>query len=308
MAVFLGIDGGGTKTTCAVADDATVLASATAAGSNIVRLGEAQARASLREVIEKACSSAGVDPSRVQRTVMGAAGASVPDVRARLRTIIGEVAGGEVEIVGDMVIALEAAFAGSPGVIVIAGTGSIAYGRNQQGITARAGGWGYAISDEGSGHWIGRRAVSAALTAHDSGSDRLLTAILSAWNLSSVDELVKVANASPPPDFAQLFPVALEHLGSTRSGSVWRIFDDAGQELAKLAAIVLRRLWPQESRVTVAVMGGVFAHAPLVRKSFEAVVQKSWPGVTVKPEKAEPVEGALWLARRPAAAPLSRSI
>ena len=60
-------------------------------------------------------------------------------------------------------IALEAAFGSGPGVIVIAGTGSIAYGRNREGQTARAGGWGFAISDEGSGHWIGRTAVAAAI-------------------------------------------------------------------------------------------------------------------------------------------------
>ena len=64
-------------------------------------------------------------------------------------------------------IALEAAFGSGPGVIVIAGTGSIAYGRNREGQTARAGGWGFAISDEGSGHWIGRTAVAAAIGAWD---------------------------------------------------------------------------------------------------------------------------------------------
>ena len=79
---------------------------------------------------------------------------------------------GEIEVVGDMVIALEAAFGGDPGVIVIAGTGSIAYGRNSKGQTARAGGWGFAISDEGSGQWIGRAAVAATVRALDLGRRR----------------------------------------------------------------------------------------------------------------------------------------
>ena len=302
MALFLGIDGGGTKTTCAVADDRSVLATATAGASNIVRVGEGEARASLRKAIADACCSASVEPSRVQRTVIGAAGASVPGVRDSLHSMIGEVVGGDIEVVGDMIIAMEAAFCGGPGVIVVAGTGSIAYGRTARGDTARAGGWGYAISDEGSGHWIGRRIVSAALAAHDSGSDVLLQPILSAWKLSLFEELVKMANASPPPDFAELLPVALNVLQSTRSGSLWRIFEDAGHELGKLAATVLHRLWQQETKVTVAAAGGVFAHAPDIRKSFEASVLKAWPWSTFMHDLPEPVEGALWLARHPAAA------
>ena len=301
MPIFLGIDAGGTKTTCAVANETSVLATATSGASNIVRVGETEARASLREAIAKACSSAGVDRRGVERTVIGAAGASVPQVRSRLLETICGMVSGEVEVVGDMVIAMEAAFEGAEGLIVIAGTGSIAYGRTAQGETARAGGWGYAISDEGSGHWIGRRTVSAALSGHDNGSDALLARVLRAWNLSSMDELIRMANASPPPDFAQLFPLAIELLGSTCSGSIYRIFDEAGQELAKLAASVVHRLWTEQTQITVASVGGVFAHAPLVKKSFQTAMQKAWPWVTIRQDIVDPVHGAVWLARRSAA-------
>src|SRR5512146_1440863 len=181
--LFLAIDGGGTRTTCALAEDSFVLATATAPGSNIVRLGEAEARKNLHAAITQACRAAGADPATVDHTVIGVAGASVPQVAGAIRRILAEIVAGEITLVGDMVIALEAAFAGQPGVIVIAGTGSIAFGRNPAGQTARAGGWGYAISDEGSGHWIGRSAVTAALRAHDAGRDApLLSAILRAWD------------------------------------------------------------------------------------------------------------------------------
>ena len=104
----------------------------------------------------------------ISRVCVGLAGAARPEISELVRgmvseTLSGEIKPAEIKIVGDMVIALEAAFGSGPGVIVIAGTGSIAYGRNSKGQTARAGGWGFAISDEGSGHWIGRTAVAAAL-------------------------------------------------------------------------------------------------------------------------------------------------
>src|ERR1700730_5382148 len=106
-----------------------------------------------------------------------------------------------MEVVGDIVITLEAAFGPGPGVIAIAGTGSIVYGRDANGQTARAGGWGFAISDEGSGPWAGRRAIAAILSAHDQGLETALSAmILQAWKLNTIDDLVQQANSTPPPD------------------------------------------------------------------------------------------------------------
>ena len=164
---YLGIDGGGTKTTCAVGDDAHLLASATAGPCNIVRVGESEARQSLLHSIRQACAAAGIAPAEVAHTCVGGSGAARPELAAIVRSIVAEIIPTPIDVVGDIQIALEAAFDAGPGVIVIGGTGSIAYGRNAQGKTARAGGWGFAIGDEGSAHWIGRAAVSAVLRASD---------------------------------------------------------------------------------------------------------------------------------------------
>ncbi len=196
--LYLGIDGGGTQTTCAVGDDLRVLATSVAGGSNMVRVGEPEARANLREAITKACAAAGVSPATVEATVIGIAGASVPPVKSAVAAMIGDLVRGEIEVVGDMVIAMEAAFPGLPGVVVISGTGSVAFGRNHLGEAGRAGGWGSAISDEGSGYWIGRAAVSAVLRAHDAAaSTTLLRGILDCWRLNSLGELVQKGNAAP---------------------------------------------------------------------------------------------------------------
>src|SRR5208282_5946618 len=130
-------------------------------------------------------------PDRIRAICIGAAGAARPEIAAKIRSILAEltpeIAHANIEIVGDTVIALEAAFGAGPGVIAIAGTGSIVYGRDAAARTARAGGWGFAISDEGSGHWIGRRSISAILSARDQGLETKLTSlVLQAWKLTAL--------------------------------------------------------------------------------------------------------------------------
>ncbi len=300
MALFLGIDGGGSKTVCAVGDERSSLGFASAAGSNIVRLGEAQARSSLQSAVGQACAAAGVAPSAIAQTCMGVAGASLPHISETIRHILSELVSGEIIVVGDMMIAMEAAFGGGPGMVVIAGTGSIAFGRNPRGETARAGGWGWAISDEGSGHWIGRLAVSAAMRALDSGqTTSLMVHIMKRWHLAAHDDLAAKANALPQPDFSQLFP---EVLAASQEGDAvaQEILMCAGRELAQLAKIVMRRLWSGEEAVAVAMAGGVFEHSGAVRQAFCNSIHAERSMVALKAEIVSPVAGSLSLARKAA--------
>ena len=193
--------------------------------------------------------------------------------------------------------------------IAIAGTGSIAYGRDAAGHTARAGGWGFAISDEGSGHWIGRRAISAILNARDQGLETTLTSlVLQAWKLTSLDDLVQQANSTPPPDFPRLFPIVLR--AADAADAIARdLLADAGAKLANLAAIVVRRLAPHApptmlpvamlpvAMLPVAMTGSVFRQSPYVRQVFYNALQTSFPGIEVRQDLADPVEGALARAR-----------
>lgn len=298
MAYFLGIDGGGTRTTAVLGDEHSVLAEAAAGGSNITRVGEERAREAIGQTILEVCARTGIQPSQLQRVVAGVAGASREQVSERLRAIIAEITPAEAEIAGDMVIAHHAALGGDPGVIVLSGTGSIAYGRNEHDETARAGGWGFAVSDEGSGHWIGRAAVKSALRAYDAGEDaRLLRAIFQRWRVNSVDELVRAANGLPPYDFSLVFPDVLElaNAGDKHSRS---LLINAGEELAKLALVVLRRLFPAKRAVRIAVAGGVFRNSQLVCDVVASEVIADWPGATVEQTTASPAIGALSLARR----------
>lgn len=303
MPYYLGIDGGGTKTTSAVGDETRLLASATAGPSNVVRVGEFQTRESLQRSVRQACAAAGITPAQVSRTCVGGSGAARPELAEIVRRALAEILPTPIDVVGDMQIALEAAFDAGPGVIVIAGTGSIAYGRDPQGKTARAGGWGFAIGDEGSAHWIGRAAVSAVLRAADRGEEipeahtqSLSAALLKAWGVTSLVDLARAANLIPPPDFAALFPViALSH-----DDLATQVLTNAGMELASVAAIVIRRLFSNGdiASVPVAMIGGVFRHAVPVREVFYNELRSADARVEVNPQVVEPVDGALRIARR----------
>ena len=308
MPYYLGIDGGGTKTACAVGDESRLLATAIAGPSNIVRVGESETRESLEQAVRQACAAAGITPAEVVRTCIGGSGAAHPELAAKVRQILAAILPTPIDVVGDMQIALEAAFDTGPGVIVIAGTGSIAYGRDPQGNTLRAGGWGFAIGDEGSAHWIGRAAVSAVLRAADRNAEApenstapdptLAAALLKAWNVASLPDLARAANAIPPPNFAALFPA----VAASRDDLAMQVLTRAGGELAQVAAIVSRRLFPvgEIKTVPVAMIGGVFGHAPLVRQVFCNELRRLDPRVEINPQVVEPVEGALRLARRAA--------
>ncbi len=215
-----------------------------------------------------------------------------------MHDILSGLVSGKIDLTGDMVVALAAAFGAGPGVVVISGTGSIAYGRDAQQQTARAGGWGFAISDEGSGHWIGRNAVSAALRTRDEGrSSQLFEAILKAWKLSSQEQLIVTANTSPAPDFANLLTAVLT-AAEAGDGTARGILTQAGMELAAIAKIVIRKLFADcAASVPVAMAGGVFQRSPMVRQVFHNTVRSEYPTCDIKPVVVEPVHGALDLAR-----------
>jgi N-acetylglucosamine kinase-like BadF-type ATPase len=304
---YLGIDGGGTKTTCAVGDELRLLATATAGPSNIVRVGEARARESLHQAVRQACIAAGITPEQVARTCVGGSGAARPELAEIVRRALAEILPMPIEVVGDMQTALDAAFDTGPGVIVNAGTGSFAYGRNREGATARAGGWGFAIGDEGSAHWIGCEAVRAVLQATDRTSANARTAfehtpfveaLMKTWGVTSLSDLARAANSIPPPDFAALFPA----VAASEDELALKVLSMAGRELAEVASVVIRRLFVAEEvkTVPVAMTGGVFRHSVITRDDFYNELRALDPRGEVNPNVVDPVEGALRMARRAA--------
>lgn len=297
MQYFLGIDGGGSKTRSLLGDEKSILASGSSSGCNIVRVGEACAQDSLTSAVHEACVQAGISPREITRTCLGAAGGVRPEIIAALRRIMAAVAGGEVEITGDMQIAFEDAFGQDAGIIVIAGTGSIAYGRNSEGKTARAGGWGFAVSDEGSGHWTGVEAVRMSLHARDRGEvPGLLTDLISALGVQRFEDFIVRVNGDPAPDFSAFFPVVLT--AADAGDPVARdILNRTGCELANLACNIAQQLFKSEHEISVATHGGVFSNSAEVRKSFARRLNSICPAATHVARTIDPARGALQRAR-----------
>jgi N-acetylglucosamine kinase-like BadF-type ATPase len=310
MGIFVAIDAGGTKTQCLIADGTRVLARAATGTVKLMRVSEVEATARLQAMLAEAAAAAGVSLGQVDRTCFGLAGVSGPVVQAWARRAVGAMVAGELVLCGDEEIALEAAFAGGEGILVIAGTGSNAIGRTASGEVFGAGGWGPVLGDEGSGYWIGLEAMRAALRAQDrigvgGGATGLLREIEREWGLSSVAELVAVANqrgGASPPDFAALAPV-VARCAEASDALAAGVLERAGEELAELVSVVFHKMSGRAeaepgAEMGVAFTGSVLAHIAVVREAMVARLAVAVPGARVGGAAVDPLDGALWRARR----------
>jgi glucosamine kinase len=299
MAFVLGIDGGGSKTTAVVSNGFSVFSGDSLKGCNLNFNSPEQSYEALAEAVHKALEAAEISPANVDSVCAGVSGAASPEIANTLAELLsGMLPRAAIRVVGDTVIALEAAFGSGPGVVCISGTGSAAVGRNERGELTRAGGWGRMVSDEGSGHWIGQRAVSRCLRAMDQGrSSQLITAIMKHWRIATREQLVHHCHREPVPDFSELFPIVLA-VAETGDAIACEVLNAAAVELARITQVVLRRLWTGRSIQQVAVTGGVFTRSSRVRHVFGNVIHADRPEVQIRLSKRQPVEGALQIAWR----------
>src|SRR5256885_3483953 len=189
----LGIDAGGTKTVCLLADSqGTVVAEGRGAGANLHTAGELAVEKVLHEAMEAAIGDRAITPAAI---CLGIAGVDREDEARTVRAIMRRIGyKSRVLVVNDALIALVAGAQDAPGIVIIAGTGSIVYGRNAAGEAARASGWGHMIGDEGSGYWIGREALAAVMRAADGrGPATALSAdILAYFQVTDVSRLPRI--------------------------------------------------------------------------------------------------------------------
>lgn len=298
MTHVLGIDAGGTKTRALLANqDGAVVAAASGPGANLRTHGELEVEKVLHALVEQTEGEAGVKADAI---ALGIAGADRADDQEVLRAILRRIGfGHRVVVTNDARIAF---VAGSPlrvGLAVVCGTGSIAWGRNARGEIARAGGWGWHVGDEGSGFWIGERAIRAALRASDGrGQETALTAaLLEHFRLARIDQLVRrVYDAEYPRHEVALFAVRVADAAGAGDAVAASILADAAKELVLAAASVIARLGlgRDESGYDVVLSGGTFAALPDLRENVAASLSR--PGASVRTLEVEPAVGAVRLA------------
>ena len=302
MSVVLGIDGGGTRTRASIVDGDRVLAHAENGSIKRLRVGAEAAEANLRALLKDVFAQAGV--SGVDAATCGVASATMPGVTEWITDVFNDFGVARSEVVGDEVIALDAAFHGGPGILQIAGTGSNTIGRAPDGSRESAGGWSSRLGDEGSGYWIGVNSVRRALHAYDREQPtRILDTVGEIWGTPDIDDLINLGDSTPGPDFAALAP-AINELAEAGDPVALGVLKQASDDLVDFVLVVrakLRRKHSIAGEVPVAWTGGVVEKMPLVRDAFFAGLKAAAPEMPVGTESVVSLEGALWRAKRLAA-------
>jgi len=319
MPLFLGIDGGGTRTTAWLADEkGRILARSVSGPANPLKVGfeDAQrellraARLALRQAALRG-SGAALSERRKQSAVadrrysapaldavcVGLAGVDRPQVHGPLYTWLRKSIPARFHLLtSDAAIALRAAIGDSPGIIVISGTGTIAYGRDDHGRVLRSGGWGVPFDDAGSGYDLGYKAIVAALRDYD-GRGRYTQLSAQVCQTLKIPDITQVVLKSlTPQEIAALFPLVLE-AARRRDFIARELCEQAGRDLADLAVALLRRLGWLHRVIPVVCAGGIFRSSARIRRSFARHLRREAPQARVLLLRHPPVEGALALAR-----------
>jgi len=296
-AVLLGADAGGSHSTVVIGTvDLTILGRADGPGAAMKPGGAAASAVVLAETARRAASQTGIDLP-VDRAVVGAAGAGRAQEQGELEAALVQAGLAQrVRVMADAEIALSTAFADGTGIIVSAGTGSIAYARDPAGQLHRAGGYGWQLGDEGGGYWLGRRALDVAARAQDGRGEgsTLLARLLGPLGLQTFDDLVRWTATATPAQVAALAPHVLN---AAREGEVvaQRAVEDAARELVALV-LTLERYYPGTAPVPVAIAGGLLlAQSPLAA-AFRARLAEQSQRARIVSNRVDTPVGALKLA------------
>jgi N-acetylglucosamine kinase len=300
MRLFLGVDGGQSSTTVLIGDESgRILGAGEAGPCNHAGVEEGRGRfeRAMKEGMAAACAQAGLDAAavRFESACFGMSGG--PEDKQAI--LAGMLRAEHLAVTTDAAIALSGATATGQGIAAIAGTGSIAFGRNAEGRTARTGGWGYLFGDEGSGFDIARQALRAALRMEEGWGPptSLRQALLDSTGSRNANEVMHRFYTSewPRSRVAALAPLA-DAAAAEGDAVAMVILNRAGADLAMLVAAVRSQLWKPGDAVDVAYIGGVFQSRTLLER-FRGLVELE-PGNRCGPPRHGPAQGALLEAYR----------
>ena len=310
MRYVLGVDGGQTSTTAVVADETGCLLGIGHGGpANHIHEpgGIERAQHSLRDAIHGAVAMADLENAHISVACLGMSGGS-----NAMEQVCAPIVPADQLLFGhDSRIALYSVTFGRSGVVVIAGTGSAAYGIDTAGKQASAGGWGYLLGDEGSGYWIALRALNACCRAQDgiAPATQILPAILQhleATDLSHVHHRIYSGQMDRPSIAALSEAVSRAAVqGDPTARSILR---EAGRELALAVNAVLLKLGIERGPVSVGTVGGVFRSGRLVLRTFREVVKRVAPEAIIQPARIPAAVGAALMALEEIGAPVHNGL
>ena len=300
MRLYLGIDGGQSSTTALIGDETGhILGVGHAGPCNHAAAGEGRRKflAAMTDSLHQAAAAAGVSDPVFEAACLGLSGGPEDKETLAKKLIQAE----RYLITHDAHIALAGASGGAPGIIVIAGTGSIVFGRNAAGVTARAGGWGYVFGDEGGAFDLVRQALRAILRNEEGWGPptSLREALLEATGAHDGHELMhRLYTDEYPRDRVAGWAGLIDRQARTGDAVAGDILGSAAQSLAALTAAVRSQLFGKSAHIHVCYSGGVFSSAALLER-FRMLVELE-DGIHVSAPLHNPAEGALLEAYRTA--------
>lgn len=299
--ILVGIDGGGSKTRVIVADEAGWELAEAVGGRSAMRPGEGdQSAGVIAGLVKQALAEAGAEAIKPRVLVAGVAGVGRQLEQRALTAALEDLdLAEEVIVEGDGDIALADAFGDGAGIILISGTGSIAHGRSPNRVKARCGGWGPSFGDEGSGAWIGRKALAIVASAADGRepATALTGSILTAAQVNEPTELIPWGIAATPKELAQLAPVVFNCAtsGDVRANALVGL---AVEELVlHIRALALKLFGDDRAEVPLALTGGLLQKGSLLRKRLEHRLRSAVPGAAIRANEIIPARGAVWIAK-----------
>jgi glucosamine kinase len=300
--VVVGVDGGGSSTRVLVADErGQALHKATAGGSSVVPGAEADSAELIGGLVRNAVIDAEMGHLMPRALVVGVAGVGREAQKIALQQELERLElADSVIVISDAEAAMEDAFGDGPGILLIAGTGSIAWARGPAGTMQRCGGWGPVIGDEGSGAWLGRKALQVIAAAHDGREPEtaLTGAVLTALELDDVASIIAWAASATPADMATLAPAVLSaaEVGDLRANTIVTM---AVEELALHIRALARSLFVDErAAIPVALHGGLLGKGRPMRKRLEHRLKTLVPGAVVRHQPVDAARGSVQLALR----------
>ena len=299
---FLGIDGGGTKTHAVITDASfKVIGEAFSEASNALRVGLEEAVLHIDQAVNEACLRAGIEPRDIASACAALAGISHPIHYHTMKDALDERLGlNHLELVTDARAALAGALDGQPGVVLIAGTGSIAMGMNEAGEQSRSGGWGPTLGDEGSGYDIARQALKAVISSFDGRAPKTLLTerVCKKLGIASAKDLPGVIynSDSESVEIASLARVVAE-AASEGDPTARDILARAGRDLSELVVSVIRKLGLESKSFRVACVGSVFKSGECILGPLGEAVLAVAPKAVIGPPLFPPTIGAVKLAQ-----------
>ncbi|MCZ6703303.1 MAG: hypothetical protein O6940_09715 [Ignavibacteria bacterium] len=302
MKYLIGFDCGATKTKCALADiDGNITCSANGKPSNYLVIGVDNAARNILSLLDKFKNELDFTQAEIEKVVIGAAGAGRKDDAERLLKAVTESASVKgiifksITVVSDAQIALEGAFPGKPGCILIAGTGSIIYGKDKEGNVFRAGGFGRLIGDEGSGYSIGRKALQAAAKYFDGRGEKTLIVKLVAekFFIKTSDDLISKLYKENF-DIASVAQIVLT-VAEDGDKIALNILAEESDQLIELIKAMMKKMNTGELNVSTA--GSLISNKNDYSDMLLKKIKTYLPSVKVIKPEHSPVEGAIILAK-----------